>query len=43
MTYYQTPAGARVFAAGAFSLADDVQVADVEPVVANIWSRLSTP
>src|SRR5438067_11939122 len=24
MTYYETPAGAKVFAAGAFSLADDV-------------------
>jgi hypothetical protein len=43
MTYYETPAGAKVFAAGAFSLADDVQLDDVEPVVANIWSRLSAP
>src|SRR5205823_12820147 len=41
MTYYETPAGAKVFAAGAFSLAGAVSKADVEPLVKNLWTRLS--
>jgi hypothetical protein len=43
MTYYETPAGAKVFAAGAFSLADSVWVHGVNNLVANLWRHLSTP
>jgi hypothetical protein len=41
MTYYETPAGARVFAAGAFSLAGHVWKPDVGRLVSNVWARLS--
>jgi hypothetical protein len=44
MTYYETAAGAKVFAAGAFTLAGQ---AGRDPVVtqllANLWDRLSQP
>jgi hypothetical protein len=44
MTYYETAAGAKVFAAGAFTLAGE---AGRDPVVtqllANLWDRLSQP
>jgi N,N-dimethylformamidase beta subunit-like, C-terminal len=44
MTYYETPAGAKVFAAGAFTLAG--QVLD-DPVVGrlmqNLWARVAKP
>ena len=43
MTYYETRAGARVFAAGAFTLAGSVWAPDVSRVMSNIWHRLSTP
>jgi hypothetical protein len=43
MTYYATPAGAKVFAAGAFSLADSVWEPGVTTLVANLWQHLSTP
>ncbi len=43
MTYYETPAGAKVFAAGAFSLADSVWKPDIRRLMANLWERLSTP
>jgi N,N-dimethylformamidase beta subunit-like, C-terminal len=43
MTYYQTQAGAKVFAAGAFSLADGVQDPPIAQLVANIWDNLSSP
>ena len=43
MTYYETAAGAKVFAAGALNFAASVE----EPVVArlldNVWARLSRP
>ena len=41
MTYYQTAAGAKVFAAGAFTIAGAVWQGDVRPVVSNLWTRLS--
>ena len=41
MSYYETPAGARVFAAGAFTLAGSVWQPDVRVVMANVWQRLS--
>jgi hypothetical protein len=44
MTYYETPSGAKVFAAGAFNL---VRTIDTDPVVdrlvSNLWGRLSRP
>lgn len=43
MTYYETPAGAKVFAAGAFSLAGSVWAPDVSALMANLWRRLSRP
>jgi hypothetical protein len=42
MSYYETPAGAKVFAAGAFTLAGSVWEPDVEPVVERLWEALST-
>jgi hypothetical protein len=43
MTYYETPNGAKVFAAGAFSLATCIWQAPVQRLVDNLWSRLSQP
>jgi hypothetical protein len=43
MTYYETPAGAKVFAAGAFSLADSVWDPAVNTVMTNLWQHLGTP
>ena len=41
MTYYETPAGARVFAAGAFTLAGAVRQPPVERLVTNLLARLA--
>ena len=41
MTYYETAAGAKVFAAGAFSLSRNLYEAPVRQLVANLWRRLS--
>ncbi len=41
MTYYQTRCGAKVFAAGAFSLAGSVWEPQVEKLMENLWSWLS--
>jgi hypothetical protein len=43
MTYYETAAGAKVFAAGAFSLAKNVWEPEVTTLMTNLWARLSTP
>ena len=43
MTYYETQAGAKVFAAGAFSLASAIWQPGVHRLVTNIWERLSKP
>jgi len=40
MTYYELPNGAKVFAAGAFTLAEGVQSPQVERIIENVWSRL---
>jgi hypothetical protein len=40
MTYYETRDGAKVFAAGAFTLAGSVWWKDVGQVVENLWQRL---
>ena len=41
MTYYETRRGAKVFAAGAFTLAGAVWQADVRRLVENLWARLA--
>ncbi len=40
MTYYETPRGARVFAAGAFTLAGAVEQPPAARVMENIWSHM---
>jgi len=41
MTYYETKTGAKVFAAGAFSLAGSVWEPQVRQLTANLWKHLS--
>ena len=41
MTYYETKNGARVFAAGAFTIAGSVWWPDVNQVMENLWARLA--
>jgi len=41
MTYYETRAGAKVFAAGAFTLAGSTRQPAVRRLLANLWQRLS--
>ena len=43
MTYYETANGAKVFAAGAFTLAASVKSPVGERLVANLWAYLSQP
>jgi hypothetical protein len=43
MTYYETPAGARVFAAGALNFAASIGDPKVSQLVENVWTRLSRP
>lgn len=43
MTYYETPAGAKVFAAGAFSIAGSAENPVVGRVLGNLWDRLERP
>ncbi len=40
MTYYELPNGAKVFAAGAFTLAGTIWCPPVERMIENLWSRL---
>jgi hypothetical protein len=40
MTYYELANGAKVFAAGAFTLAESVCVPQVGRIISNLWSRL---
>jgi hypothetical protein len=42
MTYYETRAGAKVFAAGAFTLAGSVWQAPVKRLMENLWARLAS-
>jgi hypothetical protein len=41
MSYYELPNGAKVFAAGAFTLAGKVWMPGVERVLENLWQRLA--
>ena len=42
MTYYEK-GGAKVFAVGAFTLAEDVWQSPVDVMIENLWARLSKP
>jgi hypothetical protein len=41
MSYYETAAGAKVFAAGAFTLAGSIRQSGVQRLVTNLWARLA--
>ena len=43
MTYYETPAGAKVFAAGVINFGASLANPAVDRLLANIWARLSVP
>jgi len=43
MTYYETPAGAKVFDAGAINFAASATTPPVSQVLDNLWRRLSVP
>jgi len=43
MTYYETPAGARVFNAGTLDFAGSVLTAPVTRMLENLWSRMTAP
>jgi hypothetical protein len=43
MTYYETPAGARVFAAGAIDFGGTALLPAVSRMLENLWARLSVP
>jgi N,N-dimethylformamidase beta subunit-like protein len=43
MTYYETPGGAKVFAAGALNFTASIGDPAVAGLVENVWSRLSRP
>jgi len=41
MTYYETEAGAKVFAAGAFTMAGGIRKPAVQRLLSNLWKRLA--
>jgi hypothetical protein len=43
MTYYETPGGAKVFAAGAFTIGGNATHVPVATLLDNLWARLSLP
>jgi hypothetical protein len=43
MTYYETPAGAKVFDAGAVDFASGLGQPPVDRLIANLWTKLSVP
>ena len=43
MTYYETPQGAKVFAAGTLDFAASLDRPDVSRLVDNVWARLASP
>jgi hypothetical protein len=43
MTYYETPAGAKVFAAGVINFGASLGDPAVDRLLANVWSRLTVP
>jgi hypothetical protein len=43
MTYYETPAGAKVFAAGSLNFGASLGHPEADRLLANVWARLSVP
>jgi hypothetical protein len=43
MTYYETPAGAKVFAAGVINFGASLADPAVDRLLANVWARLTAP
>jgi N,N-dimethylformamidase beta subunit-like protein len=43
MTYYETAAGAKVFAAGSLNFAASLDHPEVDRLLSNVWTRLSVP
>ncbi|MBA3734929.1 MAG: hypothetical protein H0W90_06995 [Actinobacteria bacterium] len=43
MTYYETPSGAKVFAAGALNFGASLGRPEVDRLLANVWARLAAP
>jgi hypothetical protein len=43
MTYYETAAGAKVFAAGALNFAASATSEPVSTLLGNLWARISVP
>jgi hypothetical protein len=43
MTYYETPAGAKVFAAGALDFGGSAATSPIDTMLENLWARLSRP
>ena len=43
MTYYETPPGAKVFAAGALNFTASIGEPAVARLVENVWARLAQP
>ena len=43
MTYYETPAGAKVFAAGALNFGASLGSPEVDRLLSNVWARLTVP
>jgi N,N-dimethylformamidase beta subunit-like, C-terminal len=43
MTYYETAAGAKVFAAGALNFGASLNLPEVDRLLSNVWARLSVP
>ena len=43
MTYYETPSGAKVFAAGALNFGASLGSPEVDRLLANVWARLAVP
>jgi hypothetical protein len=43
MTYYETPAGAKVFAAGAINFGASLADPAVDRLLSNVWARLTVP
>jgi hypothetical protein len=43
MTYYETPAGAKVFSAGALNFGGSLDWHPMSDLMENLWRRLSVP
>ena len=43
MTYYETPQGARVFAAGVIDFGGSSTLPTVRRLLENLWARLAAP